>query len=1072
MQPLKTQADRAQLIQRLGRSHENPIKKRNHGSEAPLSYSQERLWIMSQLEPDNPLYNVAGAVRFEGSLNQPALKQSLDEVIRRHELLRSRFVRENHQALQKVLPGETLNWICLDFSAFEAGRAMELFQALAEDIIRRPFRLELEAPLRVFWVSVDKNNHVLMLSLHHMVSDRWSIGILMKEIAALYQAFSSGKPSLLPELQIQYGDFCIWQRQQDQPLDYWRHKLAGVPPFLALPGDRPRPSLQSYRGDSCCFEWSETLTHELKSFCRQQNATLFMLMAAGLSSLFYRYTGSDDFCIGYPTAGRAQSQTADLIGFFVNTLVLRCKLDGDLSFAAWLKQLREQALQDQVHQDVSFGQLLDALNCPRNASHAPLFQVMLTVQNAPAADFKLPGLNVASLPLDNKISQFDLTFLVEERHGKLFVAIEYNADLFDAATIFRMAGHLNSLLQGILADPSIELKHLPLLTPEEHRQLIDEWSGREACMPKQALIHDLFAEQARLNPDKTALVFAEQRLSYGELNRRATLWADHLVCSGIGPECRVGVCLERSIDLVVALLAVLKSGAAYVPLDPGYPEERLEFMAEDAQIALLLTDSRLKPFRHSKIAKFLLNVEPEAVTHSIKPLISPENTAYIIYTSGSTGRPKGVSISHGNLSHSTWARSLYYREPLDCFLLVSSFAFDSSVAGLFWTLSQGGCLCLPKPHESADPSALARLIRKQGVSHLLALPSFYALILDEKPDTLKTVIVAGEACSGEIAAKHHLKLPEASLYNEYGPTEGTVWSSVFQSRPGLKGGGLSIGRPIDNARIYILDKQCRPVAVGVGGELHIGGPGLAQGYLNQPRLTAEKFIPNPFGREGGRLYKTGDLARFRMDGQIEFMGRMDHQVKIRGYRIELGEIEARLRLHPAIEDAVVLVNENSRLQAYVTIRSELPENDVLQAYLKQSLPDYMIPSAYRVLDSFPSTPNGKCDRQALSSMNEPAQTPSVLKQPGNWIEKALLAIWQEVLGLENISVDADFFALGGHSLAAIQVNSRIQRDLNVELPLDRLFELTRIEALASEIVRLTAIQSDDDFLDDLLKELA
>lgn len=1085
------QTNRDQLIARL-RKNDTPtdgvIIKRNGGQPAPLSYSQQRLWIMSQLEPDNPIYNVAGAVQFDGLLNTQALQHSLDEVVRRHEILRSRFTENGQQAL----PSSGLPVARLDFSGFD--QSMELFRHCADDFILRPFQLAEQPPLRALLAIFGEHRHILLLVLHHIVSDRWSVGVLMQEVAALYEAYSQGKPSTLPELPIQYGDFCLWQRRQpsDKHLAYWRQKLTGAPPLLELPTDRPRPPSPSYRGDMHHFEFPPELSHALKLLGKQYNATLFMVMAAVFNTLLYRYTGSKDICIGYPVAGRNQSRTAALIGFFVNTLVLRCRLEPELTFPELLLQLRNQALQDLDHQSLCFGQLLDALNPVRNTSHAPLFQVMLAVQNVPMPDFRMRDVSAMTLAMDSRSAQFDLSLFIDEREGRLLGSFEYSTDLFNAGTVARMAGHLQTLLAAAVGNYELPLSRLPLLPEAETRQLLEDWSGvgravraMEATVSeaRTALIHRLFEQQAQTMPDKTALVFADQRIGYGDLNNRAQRWAERLLDLGVGPECRVGVCAERSVELIVGLLAVLKAGGAYVPLDPGYPEQRLDFMLNDAGIGLVLTQSALADgFKRRAIDVLCLDQQPAEgqATRTLSCPVSPGNTAYIIYTSGSTGRPKGVAVSHLNLLHSTLARTDYYREPLECFLLLSSFAFDSSVAGIFWTLSQGGCLCLPQQDDLNDPVALAGLIDQHRVTHLLALPSFYAAIVNDRNlarlKTLQAVIVAGEVCSGDIAAEHRKKLPGVKFYNEYGPTENTVWSSVYLSAKNDADATLPIGRPIAGVRIYILDRQLQPVPIGVGGELCIGGAGLAQGYLNRPELTAEKFIPDPFGANGERLYKTGDLARFRCDGEIEFLGRIDNQVKIRGYRIELGEIEERLQQHPAIQDAVVLAKEDAsghkKLVAYLVARQAavVPEAPVLQAYLKQTLPDYMLPSGYIGLDALPLMPNGKRDRLALLHIRE-ALPELQLKPAANWLEADLAAIWQEVLGLEAVGVDTDFFEQGGHSLAAIQVKSRIQSVFNIDVPAKMLFELSTIELQAAELARLQIEQHDDRSLEELIAEL-
>lgn len=1087
------QAHRAQLIARLGKTDNSiipAIAKRKDEQTAPLSYSQQGLWIMSQLEPDNPVYNVAGAVQFDGLLNIQALQHSLAEVVRRHEILRSRFVTWNQQGVQQVIPFDGLQLTCLELSGFRHELAMEQFQQVADDFIRQPFRLAEQPPIRVLLFKLSERQHILLLTLHHIVSDRWSVGVLMQEIVSLYGVYGNGKPTVLPELPIQYGDYCVWLRQQPEKwskhLDYWQQKLAGAPPLLVVPSDRPRPAVTRFHGNMYSFDLSAELSRAVKELGKHCNATLFMVMAAALNTLLYRYTGMKDICIGYPVAGRSQSQTASLIGFFVNTLVLRCQFEAEQTFLQLLIQIRDQALQDQAHHELSFGQLLEAMNPVRHSSHSPLFQVMLTVLNVPMPDFKMKDLLAEPLMMNSRIAQFDLTLLIEERNSKLHACFEYNTDLFDVGTIARMSGHLQMLLKAVASQSGLPLHRVPLMSQAETHQMLNVWSGQEVDYTDHRLIHQVFEARAQIRPDKSALVFAGQVISYRELDKRAKLWTERLLELGAGPECCVGVCAVRSVDLIVGLLAVLKAGAAYVPLDPNYPENRLDYMLNDAGIKLILTQSALVDrFQHRAMNILCLDESVNSVKQQEKkPVVSRslslDNTAYIIYTSGSTGRPKGVAVSHRNLLHSTLARTNYYREPLECFLLLSSFAFDSSVAGIFWTLSQGGCLCLPQDEELTNPAALSELISQYRVTHLLALPSFYTAIINDRNlahlNSLQAVIVAGEACSGEVASEHHRKLPKVRFYNEYGPTEATVWSSVYQGNKPADDIALPIGRAIDNVRIYILDNYYQPVPVGISGELCISGAGLAQAYINQPALTAEKFIPNPFTNSGERLYKTGDLARFRVDGDIEFLGRIDNQVKIRGYRIELGEIEERLQQHPAIKETVVLVRddggENKRLVAYLVAHESkfVPEPDVLKVYLKQTLPEYMIPSVYISLDELPLMPNGKRDYRALLNIREAERQSGELKLASNQIEAALLKIWQEVLGLESIGIDTDFFEQGGHSLAVIQVKSRIQSIFNVDVPTDILFESSTIELLAADIAILQQ-QQDETSLDELLKEL-
>ncbi len=1071
--------NRAQLILQLKKnanSVNGTIKKRHANQAALLSSSQERLWIMSQLEPDSSIYNMAGAMQLDGALNTVALQQCLNEVLRRHEILRTRFVEKNDQVIQRVTANATLLFSQLDLSASE--QAPHLFELCARYFVRQPFNLSKQLPVRVLLTTLNAQQHILLLSLHHIVADRWSVSVLMQEVAALYALFSQGLPSTLTELPIQYADFSAWQRQQNNSAEkhllYWQQKLKNAPPLLTLPTDRPRPPVQSYHGAVLAFAVPQPLSATLAVLARQQNVTLFMLMSAAFSLLLSRYSHQKDLTIGYPMAGRHQAQTSVLIGFFVNTLVLRCTVQNELPFSQYLKQIRDQALQDQAHSELAFGQLVEAINPVRHAEHAPLFQVMLAVQNVPTSTLQLADLTVTPLSLHNDVAQFDLTLFIEQSDGKLQGLFEYNTDLFDAATIANMAEQLYTLLASIVRNPNAPLKHLSLLTTQQQQQLL-AWQA-PAPIAQPLLIHQMFENLATSQPDKLALVFAEQTLTYGELNQRANQLAHYLRAQGIRAESRVGVSAERSAELIIALLAVLKVGAAYIPLDPSYPQQRLDYIIADAGIDLLLTQTDLLAKFPSQRTVCIDQVFVDYPTWGLHSDISVNNTAYVIYTSGSTGQPKGVLISHGNLLHSTLARNDYYQDPLSCFLLLSSFAFDSSVAGLFWTLSQGGCLCLPQADDLSNPTALAKLIQQHEVSHLLALPSFYAALISDKNlpllTSLKTVIVAGEACSTAIANDHHHKLPAVKFYNEYGPTEGSVWSSVYHSIGLETGAVLSIGQAINNVQIVMMDSLGQVVPVGVSGELCIAGAGLASAYLNQASLTAEKFIPHPYAA-GQRLYRTGDLGRYRANGTIEFLGRVDHQVKIRGYRIELSEIETRLLQHPAIHEVAVLAKDDvtghKRLCAYLVANpAAVSESDIAQ-HLKQTLPDYMLPSVVMYLDALPLTPNGKLNRTALPIPQQ--RTTQHFKQPSNSVEEFLVIAWREVLGVEAISINDNFFALGGHSLAAIQVRSRINELFNVDMPAKILFETPTIEGIAKEILALQALQQDDDALELLLKQL-
>ncbi|NOU44484.1 MAG: amino acid adenylation domain-containing protein, partial [Methyloglobulus sp.] len=1078
LQDIKEQK-RVLLISKLkkGNVSNSAIKKRDNGKVAPLSYAQEPLWLMSQLEPENPIYNVAGGLEFSGVLNTETLHQSLNETIRRHEILQSRFVNEQGIVAQQVSDDSQLQLAHVDISQIDAKLRQAHFDQIAEEFISKPFNLINNPPLRGMLVTFGNQKHILVLTLHHIVADRWSVGILMQEVAALYKSYVIGLPSVLPELTIQYGDFAVWQKEQlevsrEKNSEYWQQKLEHAPPTLTLPLDYIRPSVPSYRGDLYQFEFSSSLSQAIKSLAKRNKATLFMTMAAIINILLSRYSGSRDIVLGYTSAGRNQAQTENLIGYFINTLVLRNQLDNDDSFISLLNRIQNQALLDQDHQDISFSQLKEAAGETGSKNEGRLFQVMLTVQNAPMSEFHLPGLTVKPIALENQVSQFDLTFLVEEQEGSLFGAIEYSTDLFETAILDRLVGHLKTLCEAIVVHPDKPIGQLEILTKPEWQQLVFDWNKPcklERASEQDKPITSWIASKAETNPSAVALVFAEEKITYWELNTRANRLAHYLQIQGLGTETRIGIFAERSIEMVVAILAVLKSGAAYVPLDPSYPTERLIYMVKDVGAQLILTQLSLSnKLNFGNIPVALIDESYE--DYPSEPPIQTatlDNTAYIIFTSGSSGQPKGVMVSHRNLLHSTLARLDYYQDVPECFLLISSFAFDSSVAGIFWTLSQGGCLCLPKNEETGNPAALAVLIKNHRVTHLLALPSFYKAIINDNATpsltSLTTVIVAGEACSSEIANEHHGKLPDVKLYNEYGPTEATVWSSSYKVEKNEPVRTLPIGKVLNHGQIYLLDSHYQPVPIGVCGELYIGGLGISQGYVNRPDLTAERFIPDLFTGSGGRLYKTGDLARFRSDGNIEFIGRIDHQVKIRGYRVELEEIEVKLVACSGVRDAVVIVREDNegdkRIVAYLIAEHDLVIND-LRNQLPNALPEYMLPSAFVILDALPLTPNGKLDRKALPAPGLSDVAIQDFLPPQGAAEIILAKIWQELLAVERVGRNDHFFELGGHSLMAISLIEKLQQH-EFAVDLMNVFNMPVLAELAASLSDLSEAKKFD-----------
>jgi amino acid adenylation domain-containing protein len=1047
------------------------IERVSQDANSSLSFAQQRLWFLDQLEPDSSTYNIPSAMRLQGNLNVPALEQTLNEIVRRHEALRTIFPAVGGEPVQLVTPATSLNLPLIDISAMpHDGREAEAHR-LANEEAQRPFNLATGPLLRVTLLRLAEEEHITLFTMHHIISDGWSMGVLVNEVIALYRSYLAGEPSPLAELPIQYADYAHWQREWlqgevlERQLAYWRDQLADVPAVSELPTDRPRPAVQTFRGASESFTLAPRLSQSLRELSRREGATLYMTLMAAFQTLLYRYTGQGDIIVGSPIAGRNRAETEALVGFFVNTLVLRSRIAPGNTFTELLQQVREAALGAYTHQDIPMEKLVEELQPERNTSHTPLFQVTCAMQNAPMETLELSGLVLSEIANLVQPAKYDLSLSFGESDQVIYGTMVYNVDLFDDTTITRMIEHLETLLQAVVADPHLPLSELPLLPDAERRRLLFDFNDTSAPYPRHSSIHHLFEEQAARTPDAVALVSGDEQLSYAELNGRANQLARHLRGLGVGSESLVGICLERGVEMVTALLATLKAGGAYLPLDPAYPLERLSFMMEDAGIGVLLTKEAIGEELPSQWVH-VINVDSEweqvalESAENVESEVGGDNLAYVIYTSGSTGIPKGVYVTHRNLLHSTSARLAYYEEAVKSFLLLSSFAFDSSVAGIFWTLSQGGTLLLPEKGAERDPLELGRLIAEHSVTHALSLPSLYAVLLRQleaaQLASLRTVIVAGESCPKELVEQHHRLLPDAALFNEYGPTEGTVWSTVHACRPGERSMQVSIGRPINNVQIYLVNSHFQPVPIGVVGELHIGGEGVARGYLNRPEATAERFLPNPFSDQpGARLYKTGDIGRLLPDGGIEFLGRTDQQVKIRGYRIELGEVETVLAGHPDVGECVAIVREDvagdKRLVVYLTGMDDgqNPSGAELRDYVKEKLPEYMVPNAFVVLPELPLTANGKVDRRRLPAPEQAReQSESLYAAPRTPIEELLSGIWAEVLGVGMLSVHENFFELGGHSLLATQVMSRVREMCHVEMPLRALFEAPTVAGLA------------------------
>ncbi|HEX6293433.1 MAG TPA: amino acid adenylation domain-containing protein, partial [Herpetosiphonaceae bacterium] len=922
--------------------------------------------------------------------------------------------------------------------------------------------------------------HILVLVVHHIVSDGWSQGIVLRELSALYQGFVQHNPVVLPELPLHYADYAVWQRQWlqgavlDQQLAYWQAQLADLAP-LDLPTDRPRPPMPSYRGRHYALHIPAALTVEVQQLSQRLGATLYMTLLAAWQTLLARYSGQTDIAVGTPIAGRVRPEFEGLIGFFVNTLVLRTDLAGNPSFAALLERVRSVCLQAYAHQDVPFELLVEAVQPERDLSRTPLFQVMFILQNTPRTTIALPDLTFEPLAVESQTAKFDLSLMLHEKPDGLYGSVEYSTDLFDTATIERLAEHFQMLLAGIVADPNQAITALPLLTTSEQALLLQTWNATEAAYPQDQCVHTLIEAQAMRTPDAVALVCGAETLTYAALDQRANQLAHHLRSLGVGGcpqgEVRVGVCLHRSLDLLVALLGILKAGGCYVPLDPSYPAERIQFVLHDAQAAVLVTQQALLPTlpAHDGQTLCLDTAWPQIARQPMTPpatTVTPDHLAYVLYTSGSTGRPKGVQISQRALVNFLCAMQ---RQPglgpQDVLLAVTTIAFDIAGLELFLPLLVGARLVLVPRAEAIDGARLVALLDATGATVLQATPATWQLLLAAgwtgTPGL--TALCGGEALPWELAEA--LLGRVARLWNLYGPTETTVWSAAGPVAAGA--GRVALGQPIANTQLYVVDGQLRLVGLGTPGELLIGGHGVARGYHGRPALTAERFVPDGFGgAAGARVYRTGDRVRYRADGTLEFLGRLDQQVKVRGYRIELGEIEAVLRQHAAIREAVVVVRADTpgdaRLVAYVVAHQE-PGADgspgvVLGAFLRERLPEYMVPSAFVVVEALPLTPNGKVDRKALPPPEDTAgRARAAYVAPRTPLEEVIAGVWRAVLGVAAVSVEENFFALGGHSLRATQVVTRLRQVLGHEVPLRLLFEAPTVAGLAA---RLTTAQAE------------
>jgi amino acid adenylation domain-containing protein len=1041
-------------------------------STAPLSSAQQRLWFLDQLEPNTPLYNLPAVLRLKGHLDVAALQRALDAVVARHESLRTRFVPADGDPAQVVDPPTGINLARHDLSAGDASARQTEAQRLLHEEVTRPFNLSADQLLRAALFRLEPDEHLLALTMHHIISDEWSIEVLFRDLGRLYEAFvGGGGASPLPPLPIQYADYAVWQRQwlrgetYERQLRFWKDQMAENPPVLELPCDHPRPSLQSFRGATRWLPLGTALSPALKQLASRSQCTLFIVLLAAFKALLYRYTRQEDLVVATPIAGRTRVETEDLIGFFVNTLPMRTRLSGRLTFKELLARTRHTALNAFAHQDLPFEKLVEALRPERSLDHLPFTRIMFLFQNHPLRHLRWPGLEIQFIDTSTDTAKFDITFGVQDTGQNLAARIEYNTSLFDASTIERLVSHFETLLQGIAANPELPLSNLPLLSRTEQHQLLVEWNQTRTDYPRDHTIHDLFAAQAAREPQAVAAVFGDESITYAELDARAGHLAALLQTEfQVGKDVPVGICVDRSVAMVVGLVAILKAGGAYVPLDPAYPKERLAFMLADTQAPVLLTQQKLLSLLPESGAQTLLidGPLPKGISHlSTDPLLAarPSALAYIMYTSGSTGLPKGVAVPHRAVIRLVRDTNYIRLDATDRVAQVANVSFDAATLEIWGSLLNGACVVGIPQDVVLSPADFARALRDQRITAMFLTAALFNQVASQVPgafEMLRTLIVGGEALDPNWVRAVLNERPPQRLVNGYGPTENTTFTCCHLIRTLPEDAtNVPIGRPISNTQVYILDPDLNPVPIGVRGELYAGGDGLARGYWKRPELTAGKFIPNPFDRNTSEyLYKTGDLARYLPDGRIEFLGRIDQQVKIRGFRIELGEIEAALGRHPAIQECAVTVWEDGpagkRLAAYFVPGPKPPSAADLRAFLRERLPDYMLPAAFVPLDALPLTPNGKLDRQALPRPGAiRPESQSQRAAPRDAVETRLVEIWEAVLGVRPIGITDRFFDLGGHSLLAVRLMAQIEKAFSRKLRLATVFQACTVEQLAA-----------------------
>jgi amino acid adenylation domain-containing protein/thioester reductase-like protein len=1059
-----------ELLKRLLR------EKARQTKEAPVSFGQERIWFLDQLAPASAAYCETISARMSAEVSPRVLNRALNEVVRRHEILRTTFAAVDGRPVQRIAAELRLRAPVVDLTQVKGASQTRELQEAIEAQSQRPFDLRRGPLLRLTLVRLHGREYFVVLTFHHIVGDAWSVGVFWRELFFSYLALSTGSRAPLPELPVQYSDYARWQRKRfeggklEAQLARLKETLSDLP-ILELPTDRPRPAVQSLRGATRSFEFPDQLRDALEALGREERATPFTTNLTAFQLLLSRYTGSEDVVVGSTVSGRDRAELEGLIGFFVNMVLVRTSLRGEPTLRELLRRVRQACLDAYVHQDVPFERLVDELRPERSLSQTPLFQVLFVHHGDLMAAPDVPGADYDPIQFDPRRSKFDLTMYTwqgKRDHG-LTGSIEYCTDLFEPATIDRMVGHLRVLMEGIASDPDRRLSEYAMLTEAERRQLTESWGVGEGAAqeyPESESLGRLFERQAAITPDSVAVVSGETQLSYGWLDAASNRLARHLASLGIGADICVAVFLERSPELVSSLLGILKAGGAYVPLDPDYPAERLAFMLSETRARVVLTEEHLRP-RLPECDSEMLCLREEwgridkLSAGPVGSRATAENLAYVTYTSGSTGTPKGVAVCHRGVSRLLFGVDYARLGPATTTLHLSSVSFDASTFEVWGALLHGG-RCVLYPEQVPTVEQLGRMIKTEGVNTLWLTASLFNVVVDEAPDALDGVellLIGGESLSVRHVRRALERLPATRIINGYGPTEGTTFTCCHAVPGELEAATtIPIGVPISNTRVYVLDRNQQPVPIGVTGELYVGGAGLARGYLSRAGLTAERFVPDAVGpRVGGRLYRTGDLARWRSSGLVEFQGRADTQVKVRGFRIELGEIEATLASHPGVREAVVVAAEDGagdkRLVAYVVSSHPGPAASEMEAFLARKLPRFMIPASFVQLEELPLGPTGKLDRSRLPVFRPGAAARRrAFVPPRNATEEKLARIWTDVLGVEDLGVEDDFFELGGHSLLATQLSARVRAAFQVELPLLQLFERPTIAALAEALL--------------------